>query len=238
MTVSEFSKEEIATRYGVPKELILVGREGWEHSVALSDTSGVLERYGLQAGRYLLSVGSIKPNKNTGLLAEALRLLPEFPLTVAVAGMGDARIFNSVDPIPPSIRLLGFVSDEDLGVLYSHAAWFVFPSLYEGFGLPALEAMANGCPVLAAKAGSLPEVCGEAAIYFDPLRAESLAEAFQQVIDDPNLRGEFIARHVGCLTRYTWESNARILANEIIRILDGRSPQRHHEARGLAAPPT
>ena len=113
--------------------------------------------------------------------------------------------------------MLGFVADEDLGLLYQHAAWFVFPSLYEGFGLPAIEAMANGCPVLAAEAGSLPEVCGDAALYFNPKDSRTLADLFRRVIADPSLRARAIERHQGRLDHYTWTANAEILWNEMLR---------------------
>jgi glycosyltransferase involved in cell wall biosynthesis len=216
MTVSEFSRAEIVTRFGVTSRIV-VGREGWEHSVANGDAKAVLDRYGLESGRYVLSVGSIKPNKNIGLIAQAIRRVADFPWTVAIAGAKDSRIFSTTEPIPESIRMLGFVDDGDLGLLYQHAAWFVFPSLYEGFGLPAIEAMANGCPVLAARAGSLPEVCADAALYFDPLDPQSLADLFQRVIDQPELRNHVVQAHAQRLTYYTWQANAEILWEELLR---------------------
>jgi glycosyltransferase involved in cell wall biosynthesis len=138
-----------------------------------------------------------------------------------VAGAADARIFPRTDGLPSSIRLLGFVDDADLGVLYKHAAWFVLPSLYEGFGLPAIEAMANGCPVLAARAGSLPEVCGDAAIYFDPRVPASLAQVLGQVAGQPELRATMVARHAERLAHYTWRHNALIVGRELRRLIDG-----------------
>ena len=86
------------------------------------------------------------------------------------------------------MKFLGFVPDDDLGALYANAAWFLFPSLYEGFGLPALEAMANGCPVIAANAAALPEVCGNAALYFDPRDPAALAALLQGPARDARLR--------------------------------------------------
>ena len=222
MTVSEFSRGEIASRLGV-RGRIVVGREGWEHSVAQGDAQAVLDRYGLQSGRYLLSVGSLKPNKNIAVLGAALASLPDFPWEVAVAGAKDPRIFQEAGELPPSIRLLGFVDDADLGLLYRHAAWFVFPSIYEGFGLPAIEAMANGCPVLAANAASLPEVCGGAALYFDPHDSQSLADLLLRVTTDPALRAQALAHQPERLARYTWRANAEILLEELRHQLSGQA---------------
>jgi glycosyltransferase involved in cell wall biosynthesis len=235
MTVSEFSRAEIVMRYGITARIV-VGREGCEHSVASGDAQAVLKKYGLETGRYVLSVGSIKPNKNIGLIAEAVRRVADFPWVVAIAGAKDPRIFSTTEPIPESIRMLGFVDDCDLGLLYRHAAWFVFPSLYEGFGLPAIEAMANGCPVLAARAGSLPEVCGDAALYFDPMDPNSLADLFRRVIDQPELRAHVVQAHAQRLAYYTWQANAEILWGELLRSV-GLATRPASEAAAAAAGP-
>jgi glycosyltransferase involved in cell wall biosynthesis len=218
MTVSEFSARELRARYGV-RNRIVVGREGWSHAVshvvAQADDAAVLAKHGLSDGRYVLLVGSIKPNKNLEIVARALERAPQFPWPVAVAGAPDTRIFSNVADVSNRLRLLGFVSDVELGALYRHAAWFLFPSLYEGFGLPALEAMANGCPVLAAAAGSLPEVCADAALFFDPRDADALAGLLLDAQRNEALRSRVRARAAGRLSHYTWEANAQILLNEI-----------------------
>lgn len=236
MTVSEFSLQEIARHFGITGRVV-VGREGWAHAVAApdgTDDAAVLQRHGLRPGGYVLFVGSLKPNKNLGLLPRVLDALPDFPLTIAVAGAADPRVFNQAQALPDAVRLLGFVKDAELGLLYRHAAWFVLPSLYEGFGLPAIEAMGNGCPVLSARAGSLPEVCGDAALYFDPLEPASLAGLLRRVVQEPGLREAAVSRHGARLAHYTWEHNAEILAREIARLL---GPQPAPTPNGLAAPP-
>ncbi len=133
-----------------------------------------------------------------------MRQLPDYPWPVAIAGAKDIGIFQDAAALPDGFRFLGFVPDDDLAALYRHAAWFVFPSLYEGFGLPAVEAMANGCPVLAARAASIPEVCGDAALYFDPLDPASLADALRTAAADPGLRGRLVAAGRERLARYNW----------------------------------
>lgn len=216
MTVSEFSRRELGYHFGVRREVV-VGHGGWEHSRVGGDSAAVPAKYGLEAGRYVLAVGSLKPNKNFVLLGRALQLLERFPLQVAVAGARDDSVFQTGAPVHGDVRLLGYVSDTDLAALYRHAACFVLPSLYEGFGLPALEAMANGCPVVAARAGSIPEVCGDAALYFDPYNPASLARALRQVADDPVLRDDLRARGKARLPNYTWQSNAEIVTTQILR---------------------
>jgi glycosyltransferase involved in cell wall biosynthesis len=216
MTVSEFSRREIGYHFGLKREVV-VGHCGWEHALAGTDGLATLEAFGLESGRYVLAVGSVKPNKNFVLLGRALRLLDDFTLPVAIAGARDASVFQAAEPPPGDVRMLGYVSNQALADLYKHAACFVLPSLYEGFGLPALEAMANGCPVLAARAGSIPEICGDAAIYFDPYNPASLARALREIAAHPELREELRAKAQSRLDAYTWRSNAEIVAAQLLR---------------------
>jgi glycosyltransferase involved in cell wall biosynthesis len=161
-----------------------------------------------------------------------LRLLDGQPtMPVAVAGSLDSRVYR--DPGSPSdqaVRWLGFVPDDELNVLYRHAAWFIFPSLYEGFGLPPLEAMANGCPVLAARAASIPEVYGDAVLYFDPHDPASLAALLHEVTAGAHAaaRREVLKQRAGaCLAFHRWEANAEILLDRMIVVgavaVDGES---------------
>jgi alpha-1,3-rhamnosyl/mannosyltransferase len=106
------------------------------------------------------------------------------------------------------VRLLGFVDEADLPALYRNAALFAFPSLYEGFGLPVLEAMACGVPVVCSNGSSLPEVAGDAALLVDPLDADGLAEAMARVLEDADLRWEMVARGEEQAARFTWERAA------------------------------
>ena len=234
MTVSAFSRDELARCFGLKRQDIVVGREGGEHAVlaahdaadpAAADAA-VLRRHGLTAGQYILGVGSVKPNKNYGLLGRAMSLLPNYPWPVAIAGAKDIGIFRGSAVLPDSFRFLGFVPDAELSALYRHAAWFVFPSLYEGFGLPAVEAMAHGCPVLAARAASIPEVCGDAALYFDPHDAADLARLLQRVLDEPGVRQTLAAPAALRLQRYSWRANAQILLDHLhVRLLGADASQ-------------
>ena len=221
MTVSEFSRDELRRWFRLRRDDILVGREGGEHAVKVTDDEAVLARHGLRSGGYLLGVGSVKPNKNFGILGQAMRLLPAFPLAVAVVGARDIGIFQGESVQEATFQFLGFASDEELSALYRHAAWFIFPSLYEGFGLPAVEAMAHDCPVLAARAASIPEVCGDAALYFDPHDAGSLARCLTLAMADPECRRTLVQAGRARLARYHWRANAQLLLAHLRQRLQG-----------------
>jgi glycosyltransferase involved in cell wall biosynthesis len=226
MTISSFSKSELNRYFGI--QHAVVGTEGWQHSVSQGDSAGVMRKYGLEPGRYLFAAGSLKPNKNFSLIAKAFELLPGYPLKLAIAGAQDISIFSQHRVLnnPMQVQTLGYVPEADLAHLYRNAAWFVFPSLYEGFGLPAIEAMANGCPVIAARAASIPEVCGDAALYFDPYDARSLANILQKIIEQPTLRDDILARVPSRLEQYSWQRNAEIILCQIAQ-LSGRSLANH-----------
>ncbi|KQP18808.1 glycosyltransferase family 1 protein [Pseudorhodoferax sp. Leaf267] len=215
MTVSHFSRDELRRHFGLLRSDIVVGVEGGEHACSRADDDAVLRRHGLVPRGYVLSVGSEKPNKNFGILGSAVALLPQFPWPVAVAGARDIGIFRGAAVRADGFRFLGFVPDEDLPALYRQAACFVLPSLYEGFGLPAVEAMANDCPVLAARAASLPEVCGDAALYFDPRDPASVAAQLQRMATEPGLREQLQAAGRERLRQYNWDTNARILLEHL-----------------------
>jgi len=225
MTVSRFSANELRLHYHLTRDDWVVGREGWEHAAATPslDEAAVLRRHGLVSGGYLLAVGSLKAHKNLGLIARALRQLDaRQTLPVAVAGSFDSRVYQGIDPpADAAMHWLGFVPDEELNVLYQHAAWFIFPSLYEGFGLPPLEAMANGCPVLAARAGPIPEIYGDAVLYFDAHDPSSLAALLREVTmgsDASARRDEVRRRAASCLAHQRWEANAEILLDRLINV--------------------
>ncbi len=225
MTVSAFSRDEIRTRFGLRRNDIVVGCEGGEHVLSgEADEATVMQKHGLQAGRYVLGVGSVKPNKNFELIAKAMRLLPDFPWPVAIAGAKDIGIFRDSANLPDSFVCLGFVSDEELSVLYRRAACFVFPSSYEGFGLPAVEAMAQGCPVLSARASAMPEVCGDAVLYFDHDDPQSLADALQRFQREPELREQLVAAGLRRLNHYNWARNGRILLDHLVSVVGPTPP--------------
>lgn len=252
MTVSNFSARELRRHYHLSRDDLVVGVSGWEHLVRDEDPAArdavdadVLRRHGLQPGGYLLAVGSPKANKNFGLLPRALALLEGQAVPpLVIVGAADSALYRGVAAAPAgTTRALGAVTDIELRALYRHAAWFVFPSVYEGFGLPALEAMALGCPVLAARAASIPEVCGDAALYFDPHDPAALAALLRRACA-PGFAAEravLVAQGRRRLALYRWELNARILLDRLVAVGAVADPEADGVAfdeLGLAEPST
>ncbi|HEX8324153.1 MAG TPA: glycosyltransferase family 1 protein [Tepidisphaeraceae bacterium] len=214
-TVSEFSRRRIAEVANLPLDRIDVVPNGIHADFKPAGEEAIdalRQRYDL-TGPYLLTLGSLEPRKNLKTLLKAWPLIAarRDDLTLAVAGgLGgaNASIFNgagvSFDDLP-RVKRLGYVDDADLPALYSGATAFVFPSVYEGFGLPPLEAMACGTPVVCSNATALPEVVGEAAVTFDPLDVEEMAHAVLRVLEDTALRDRLIPRGRARAAEFTWE---------------------------------
>ena len=186
LTVSEFSKGEIHKYLGVPPEKITVTHEGCKHIQRIPADPGILQRLGLDAIPFFLVVGSFSRHKNLQVALDANDMLDQSEFKLVLVGSGNSKIFQHA-PIQPAGNLVmpGRLTDGELRALYQHATALVFPSLYEGFGLPLLEAMACGCPVLSADIPSSREVCADAALYFDPRKPEVLANNMTRVLGQP-----------------------------------------------------
>ncbi|HZR97404.1 MAG TPA: glycosyltransferase family 1 protein [Chloroflexota bacterium] len=173
-----------------------------------AEVAAVRARYELP-GLFLLYVGTLEPRKNLGTLLRAFaRLGPAEPARLVLAGPRgwlDEPIMAAAERLGERVRLLGPVPAADLPALYAAATAFVYPSLYEGFGLPPLEAMAAGTPVLAAKASCLPEVLGDAALFVHPEDEAGLAEALRAVLADAALRADLRARGLARAATFSWE---------------------------------
>lgn len=180
VTVSEFSRGRLAHHLGVEAARIGVMAEGGEHILRQPAAPDVLVRHGLEPRRYALAVGTSAAHKNLAALHAAAGVLERNGMTLALAGARNAQVFQSAGT--EAARPLGRVSDAELRALYEHALCLIFPSRYEGFGLPPLEAMWCGCPVIAGRAGAVPEVCGDAALWFEPGQPETLATALETLL--------------------------------------------------------
>jgi glycosyltransferase involved in cell wall biosynthesis len=177
----------------------------------------VLDRYGLSYRDYLLFVGNLEPRKNLGALVEAYTCMRTTaglspPLVIAGGEGWKNRAIHraaAASPFAADIRFLGHVPEADLPALMSGALAFVYPSLYEGFGLPPLEAMACGTPVITSNRSSLPEVVGDAALLVDPEDRRQLAEAMTRVATEEALRDDLRGRGLKQAQRYSWDETAR-----------------------------
>ncbi|MDD9940188.1 MAG: glycosyltransferase family 1 protein [Myxococcales bacterium] len=210
MTVSHFSKDELVRYLRARPEKLRVSGEGWQHVAEAQPDEGIIERHGLGSGGYILAVSSISEHKNFAIVAKALeRLRGQGEVKVVVAGAADDRIFGADRPeVAGQLEYLGYVTDGELRALYEHAAAFVYPSRYEGFGLPPLEAMALGCPVICSDAASMPEVCQDAVLYFRPDDDVRLAELMLRMVREPGTREAMKERARMVLEHHSWQAAA------------------------------
>lgn len=217
VTVSEFSRGRLAARLRLDPAQIGVMPEGGEHILREPADSAVLAKHGLQPRGYALAVGTRAAHKNLGALSEAASLLGARGMTLAVAGAVKEGVFSgAADVAGREVRLLGRVSDAELRALYENALCLIFPSRYEGFGIPPLEAMWCGCPVLSARSGAVPEVCGDAALWFDAEGPATPAAALTRLLDEPGLADALREAGRARAQLYSWDAAARRLL-ELIR---------------------
>jgi len=175
---------------------------------------------------YILFVGSLEPRKNLVRLLKAYRQLPaqtrkEYKLLIAgFKGWNNSEIVSLFDEMKDDVKYLGFVDNETLAHLYKNAACFIYPSLYEGFGLPPLEAMACGCPVIVSDVASLPEVCADAAQYIDPLDLDDISDGLNRVLLDAELRQSMSTKGLTNAKRFSWEKSALMYLDVFNEVLN------------------
>jgi glycosyltransferase involved in cell wall biosynthesis len=218
VTVSKFSARMLDEFKLCPPEKITIIPNGHEH----------VERWRPERSAYASSLSGNRPfvfvlgsralHKNVQILFDIARDLDALGLDILVAGAPN-RFFSPVEQsAAPNVRMLGFVTDDDLAALYHRAFCFAFPSLTEGFGLPALEAMALGCPVIVSGCASLPEVCGNAALYADPKSPRAWLDQIKRLLIDPDLAATLRAsgrRQAAC---YSWTKSARLYLDMIMSL--------------------
>lgn len=210
LTVSQFSKSQIMRHCGANERKIKVVPLGKEHIGEVRSDPGVYAKHGLTPKNYILAVSSRNPYKNFAGLLSAMERLGDRNYEIAIAGASNSKVFGRAELSDSErVKWLGYVSDEELKALFEGAACFVFPSFYEGFGLPPLEAMACGTPILASRAASIPEVCGEACLYFDPHDPDDIARQIGRVMDDPELRTTLRDKGYRRADAFSWDACAR-----------------------------
>jgi glycosyltransferase involved in cell wall biosynthesis len=221
ITISESSKKDILKFYPNVKEknikVIYHGfdSEVYEKEKDIKKEEEIKNNYGI-SGPYLIYIGAIQPRKNLDLLVKAFGEVKKDILDLKLVLVGEKAwlsdaVFGKIENSPHKNDIIcpGKINFQDLGHLLRGAKAFVFPSLYEGFGIPILEAFASKVPVICSKNSSLPEVGGEAAIYFDGNNAGELAEKIKKILADDNLRNAHIAKGLLQIKKFSWEKCAR-----------------------------
>jgi glycosyltransferase involved in cell wall biosynthesis len=213
-TVSRFSRRRLALALGQAESRWRIVPGAADHLDAVLADQGVLAKLGLRSGRFLLAVASDNPSKNLPrLMAAFARVKAEPGVALVLVGGRNGRVFaeSGAASDPPGVVRAGALDDRRLKALYQHARALVFPSLYEGFGLPPLEAMRCGCPAAVSAEGALPEVCGDAAFVLDAHDTTRLAQGLQRLLDDDRLCADLRVRGAAHVQGLQWGSSARAL---------------------------
>ncbi|MFP4514481.1 MAG: glycosyltransferase family 4 protein [Parcubacteria group bacterium] len=232
IAVSEFTKKDIEKKFKVKKDKINVIYEGvsdlvLDDNVNRDSDKKLLKDYKIGDNRYLLYVGNAYPHKNLeGLLDIFKKLKKDFPsLLLVLVGKNDyfykrlKKHAESLELSDKDVIFADYVPDKDLASLYRNALAYVFPSLYEGFGLPPLEAMAYDCPVVSSNQASLPEILGDSVLYFDPYKNIDAYEKIKKIIKNKHLRKDLIEKGKVQIAQYHWFSSAHSTYRLYLEIL-------------------
>lgn len=219
ITVSQNSKNDLLKFLKVSEEKIEVIYEGIDERVRIIVSEVLLlrfrEKHGLSSTPFILSVGEINPAKNLVLLLEVFSCIKNKYklklLLVGKDGIGNHLIYKKAKELKldSDVVFTGYLPVSELNVAYSSALFPVYPSLYEGFGFPPLESMACGCPVLASNISSIPEIVGDAALLFDPLNVNEIANTIKTILKDTDLRQTLRNRGLERVKQFSWEETAQ-----------------------------
>jgi glycosyltransferase involved in cell wall biosynthesis len=234
ITDSEYSRQDISKTYGIPDERIVVTPAAapahFSRVTIPTELKKVRDNYGIKRD-YILSLGSIQPRKNLVRLIEAYSVLrqsrPEVKLPQLVLagkrGWLDSETHKAAqrNTNDGDIVFTGYVAESDLSALYSSATCFVYPSYFEGFGLPILEAMQCGVPVIAGNRTSIPEIVADAGLLFDPFDTNALAEALQRLLDDEELRAALRAKGLQRAAQFSWRKTAQLTLQAYKQAVEG-----------------
>ena len=219
ITVSQDARRQIVEHFGVPESKVSAIPNGpgkGAEAIAPDEAGAQLAALGLDPKRpYALAVGNLQPRKNLVRLIEAIGRVRRrgHDIDLVVVGPKHFRAEEVTRAAASSegwIHVTGYVTDRQLAACYSCCAVYVLPSLYEGFGLPAIEAMAHGVPIACSNAGALPEVCGDAALLFDPRSVESIAGAVDRILSDPGMRQRLVLAAAARVRLFDWRRTAEL----------------------------
>lgn len=229
IAVSKTTKKDILSHYDIDTTQVEVIYNGFEkHATGTINEMEVLERLNLQKKSYILYVGTVQPRKNIQHVIRAMKKVhithPELRfVVVGKKGWLYEEIFSLVKELKleDTVIFTGYLPDNEVIQLYKNALSYVHPSLYEGFGIPILEAMSYKCPVIASAASSLPEIGGEACLYFDPTNIADLADDIIQMIERPELRKELIEKGSKRMKEFSWDMCAEQTLQLLIKQAQG-----------------
>lgn len=209
VTVSEFSRDELVREYGLDKESITVAYNGWQHFGNIKEDESALQKYGLEADKYCFAMSSLAPNKNFRWIAENAKRNPD--MIYAVSGGINKKVFGDIFDfeIPENLHFLGYVSDGEAKALMKHCRLFLFPTFYEGFGIPPLEAISAGARIAVSDASCMREIFGSNAAYLDPNEPDT--DIHQLILSAPVPDRQL-------LEKYSWRKSADVLYKAIISV--------------------
>jgi glycosyltransferase involved in cell wall biosynthesis len=216
LSVSENTRKDLLGLLDIKKEIVTLHNAADRKVFYKADSKSVAlikKKYGITRP-YILSVCTLEPRKNLAALLDAYAKIERRGrhqlVLVGMSGWKNTKLFDMIErhPAKDSILVTGYVPAEDLAPLYSGAAVFVFPTLYEGFGMPVLEAMQCGCPVISSTSSSIPEVAGDACVLVDPLDTEGLASSMANVLSDRTLRNGMSRKGLARSKEFSWEKSA------------------------------
>lgn len=220
LTVSMFTASELQRHLNVTKNISVIYNATSStdfYPLKHDDINYVYSKYGL-SNKFILYVGNVKPHKNLCNLLQAIK--DESDLNLVIVGnesgfiTSDNDIFRLLEnntSLKNRVKFTGFVNDNELSCIYNLATLFVFPSIYEGFGIPPLEAQACGCPVVCSDIESLSEVCGDSALYFDPYSPDDILDKILKLYDNKTLQKKFIEKGFKNIQRFAWKKSAENL---------------------------
>lgn len=222
ITVSEFSRRALARAMKLPEENFSIVPNGADHLLRVAPDEGTMARRGLTPQGYVLFVGNEAPHKNVSTALKAFVAMRDTGLQFVTVGVGLSNVFGKLElGGNSSVSRLTDVADGELRALYENAALLIFPSRYEGFGIPPLEAMSLGCPVVASTAAAIPEIVGDAAFLVDPDDVEGMTAAMASVVNDQALRKDLIRKGHARAATFRWIDAGAKLARVLCGLLGG-----------------
>lgn len=216
LTVSEFSKSELIKYAAINSNKISVIYNSADHIARFQKPSTEFVDKISKLRPYCLAVSNLGANKNFKGLNLALNLIDFKPYNMVIAGAAQ-RVLNATSTVEGKSVYLGYIDNNELSYLYSHATLFIFPSFYEGFGIPPLEAMISGCPVIASQTSSIPEICGFACAYFDPYQPVDMATKIEKLLNDPERLIELKTLGKIQASKYNWEESGKNLLSIVAK---------------------